>query len=132
MVKIIDKSNYLFTQIKNLYTTTQLKEASQTFQDTPPGFPAMFFNVIGNETTANDLSNSENAVNTTVEITFYATGATRLSTCKSLMTTADDKMRSMGFRRVFGPQQITNVADTTICRLIARYNRIIGSDDVLA
>ncbi len=128
---MIDRSNYLFTQIKNLYTETQLPEASQTYQDTPPKFPAMFFNQLGNESTADDLSNNENAVNTTVEITFCATGATRLSTCKNLMSTADTKMRSMGFRRVFGPQQITNVADTAICRLVARFNRVIGANDTL-
>ena len=126
-----DKSNYLFTQIKNLYTETQLPEASQTYQDTPPKFPAMFFNQIGNESTADDLSNNENAVNSTIEITFYATGATRLSTCKNLMSTTDTKMRSMGFRRIYGPAQITNAADTTICRLIARYNRVIASGDTL-
>lgn len=129
---MIDKSNYIFTQIKNLFTTTQLKDASQTYQDTPASFPYMFLNVIGNESTADDTSNNENAVNTTVEITMYATGATKLTTCKNLMATADDKMRSMGFRRIFGPQQITNITDTTICRYLARYNRIIGSDDVLA
>ena len=91
----------------------------------------MFFNQIGNEGTADDLDNTENAVNTTVEITFYATGATRLTTCKNLMSTADTKMRSMGFRRITGPYQITNAADTTICRYVARFSRIIGTDDTL-
>ena len=130
MIKILDRSNYLFTQVKTALGTN-IKDASQTYQDTPASFPYMFFNQIGNESTADDLDNSENAVNTTVEITFYATGATRLSTCKSLMAIADEKMRSMGFRRTFGPQQITNVADTTICRYVARFNRVIGSDDSL-
>jgi len=130
VIKILDRSNYLFTQVKTALGTN-IKDASQTYQDTPASFPYMFFNQIGNESTADDLDNSENAVNTTVEITFYATGATRLSTCKSLMAIADEKMRSMGFRRTFGPQQITNVADTTICRYVARFNRVIGSDDSL-
>jgi hypothetical protein len=128
---VIDRSNYLFTQIKNLYTATQLKDASQTYQSSPPVFPSMFFNQIGNDGTADDLDNTENAVNTTVEITFYDNSTTKLTTCKNLMATADTKMRSMGFRRVFGPQQITNIADTTICRYIARYNRVIGSGDTL-
>ena len=130
MIKILDRSNYLFTQVKTALGTN-IKDASQTYQDTPASFPYMFFNQIGNESTADDLDNSDNAVNTTVEITFYATGATRLSTCKSLMATADEKMRSMGFRRIYGPKQITNISDTSICRYVARFSRVIGSNDSL-
>lgn len=129
---MIDKSNYLFTQIKNLFTTSQLKGSSQTYESSVPvDLPYMFFNVLDNSQTADDLDNNENAVNMTVEITFFASGATKLTTCKNLMAIASDKMRSMGFRRIFGPQQITNVSDTTICRYVARFSRIIGADDVL-
>lgn len=129
---MIDKSNYLFTQVKNQFTTEELKGSGQTYEmSVPTSMPYMLFSVIGNEQSADDLSNNENAVNTTVEITFYASGTSKLTTCKNLMNTADTKMRSMGFRRIFGPQQIINIADTTICRMISRYNRIIGLGDTM-
>jgi hypothetical protein len=127
----VDRSNNLFTQVKNIYTTTQLKDASQTFQSTPPEFPSMYFNVLGNESAADDFDNNDNANNMTVEITFYTTGSTKLTTAKSLMKIAEDKMRSKGFRVVFGPREVTNAANTDICRYIARYNRIIGTGDTL-
>lgn len=129
---MIDKSNYLFTQIKNLYTTTQLKGSGQTYEaSVPADLPYMLFNVLGNEQASDDLDNSENAVNMTIEITFFASGTSKLTTCKNLMTIASDKMRSFGFRRVFGPQQITNISDTAICRYVARFNRVIGVNDTL-
>jgi len=128
---VIDKSNYLFTQVKNALGTN-IKGASQTYEaSVPVDLPYMFFNQIGNEQTADDLSNNENAVNTTIEITFFASGASKLTTCKNLMAIADEKMRSMGFRRVYGPTQITNIADTSICRYMARFSRVIGADDTL-
>lgn len=129
---MIDKSNYLFTQIKNLYTITQLKGSGQTPEEpSPTSLPYMFFNVIGNEQTADDLSNTENAVNMTIEITFYASGTGKLNTCKNLMGLASDKMQTLGFRRIFGPSQIINMADASICRFVARFNRVIGTDDIL-
>lgn len=91
----------------------------------------MFFNQIDNSSTADDLDNNENAVNTTVEITIYATGPTKLSTVKSIMKLADSRMRELGFRRIYGPTQITNVSDTSICRYLARFTRIIGSSDTI-
>lgn len=127
---MIDRSNFLFTKVKTALGT-MIKESSQTFQTTPPDFPAIFMNTIGNDTAADDLDNTENAVNNTIEFTAYATGATKLATCKNIMSNIDTTMRGYGYRRVFGPQQVTNIADTTICRMIARYNRIIASGDVL-
>lgn len=91
----------------------------------------MFFNQIDNSSTADDLDNNENAVNTTVEITIYTKGETKLTTAKNIMKLADAKMRELGFRRMYGPVQITNVSDTSICRYLARFTRIIGSGDTI-
>jgi hypothetical protein len=127
---VLDYSNRIYTKVKTALGTL-IKDASQTFQDTPPSFPFFFFNQIGNDSKADDLDNNENAVNTTVEITIYTTGTTKLTDAKKIMALADVEMRLLGFRRIFGPQQITNIADTTICRYIARFNRVIGSEDVI-
>lgn len=105
--------------------------SSQTYSESPPVLPYMFFNVLGRPQTADDLENNKNAADTTIEVTFYAGGATKLSTCRKKMDKADGRLRSLGFRLVFGPQQITNVLDTSICRYVARFARIIGSDDAL-
>ena len=125
----MDYANKVYTLVKNAIGTTLLKDASQTYQSAPPAFPSMFFNQIDNSSTADDLDNTENAVNTTIEITTYTNDTAKLTTAKKIHALADTQMRSMGFRRTFGPQQITNITDTSICRVIARYTRIIGSGD---
>ena len=125
----MDYANKVYTLVKNAIGTTFLKDSSQTYQSTPPAFPSMFFNQIDNSSTADDLDNTENAVNTTIEITTYTNDTAKLTTAKKIHALADTQMRSMGFRRTFGPQQITNITDTSICRVIARYTRIIGSGD---
>ena len=125
---MIDKSNYLFTQVKNAISSL-CKDAGQTYTETPSAFPYMFFNQIDNSSIADDLDNNENAVNTTVEITIYTTGNKKLTDAKNIMSLANSRMRELGFRRIYGPQQITNIYDTRICRYLARYKRIIGSSD---
>lgn len=127
---MIDYSNRIYTKIKTALGTL-INGASQTFQDTPPAFPHYYFNQMDNPTTADDLENNENAVNTTIEITIYTTGATKLTDAKKIMNIVCEQMRLLGFRRPFGPQQITNIADTTICRYVARFNRVIGSEDII-
>lgn len=127
---MIDKSSVIYTKVK--YAITSLcTSASTTFQDTPPTFPHLFFDQRDNPSTAEDMDNNENAVVPMVEITTYTKGDTAFNDGKKIHNLSDSCMRSMGFKRTFGPQQIVNISDTTICRLIARYTRIIGSDDNL-
>ena len=38
-----------------------------------------------------------------------------------------DAMRKMGYVRTYGPQPITNAADTSLYRMVARFNRIVTS-----
>lgn len=127
---MIDKANAVFTKVKNVLGTN-IKGASQTFTAAPPDFPFMFFNQIDNPQTANDLNGNENAVSPTVEITIYTNDSAKLTTGKKVAVLVDTEMCSIGFRRTFGPQQVTNAADTNICRLIARYTRVIGNGDPL-
>lgn len=128
---MIDRSNYVFTQVITALGTKIKGYGQGDYNPGPAELPYFQFKMIDNAETASDLSGNENAANMTVELTIYATGALGLNTCKSLMVIADTSMRSMGFRRMFGPQQITNAADANICRYLARYNRIIGSGDTL-
>ena len=127
---MIDKSNQIFTRVKNSVSSL-CSSASQTYMDTPPQFPHLYLQQADNSSSNDDLDNNENAVNTMIEITVYTTGTSKLTDGKKIHNLSDTEMRSMGFRRIFGPQQITNISDTSVCRLIARYTRIIGSNDTL-
>lgn len=127
---MIDKSSIIFTKVK--YSVTSLcSSVSTTYQDTPPKFPHLFFDQRDNPTTAEDMDNNENAVIPIIEITTYTKGDSSFSDGKKIHNLSDSCMRAMGFRRTYGPQQVTNISDTTICRVIARYTRIIGSNDTL-
>ncbi|WP_066719906.1 hypothetical protein [Clostridium sp. Marseille-P299] len=125
---MIDKSSIIFTKVK--YAVASLcSSASTTYQDTPPNFPHLFFNQLDNPSTAEDMDNNENAVIPMIEITTYTKGDSSFNDGKKIHNLSDASMRSMGFKRTFGPQQVTNISDKTICRIIARYTRVIGNSD---
>lgn len=127
---MIDKSSIIFTKVK-FAVASICSSASTTYQDTPPNFPHLFLNQLDNPSTAEDMDNNENAVIPMIEITTYTKGNTAFNVGKKIHNLSDASMRAMGFRRTYGPQQVTNISDTTICRIIARYTRIIGDNDTL-
>lgn len=127
---MIDRSNQIFTKIKTAISSL-CTEASQSNPSTIAKVPFTHVNQIDNSSSADDLDNQENAVNTTVEITVYTQGTSKLTDAKKIMNLADTEMRSMGFRRLYGPRQIDNLNDTSICRYLARFNRIIANGDTL-
>lgn len=127
---MIDKSSIIFTKVK-FAVASICSSASTTYQDTPPNFPHLFLNQMDNPSTAEDMDNNENAVIPMIEITTYTKGNTAFNDGKKIHNLSDPCMRAMGFYRIYGPQQVTNISDTTICRVIARYTRIIGSNDTL-
>ncbi|MEZ3487322.1 MAG: hypothetical protein K1W22_12240 [Lachnospiraceae bacterium] len=125
---MIDKSSEIFTHI--MYAVQPLcSSASQTYQDSPSKFPHIFVDNKDNPVTDTDMENSECAVTPMVEITTYTKDG--LSSAKKIISLADTEMRNMGFKRSFGPQQVTNVADTSITRVIARYSRRVADGDEL-
>lgn len=125
---MIDKSNEIFTHVQ--YAVKSLcTSASQTFQERPSKFPHVFVDVKDTPVTDTDLENNECAVTSMVEITVYTRDG--LTSAKKIANLADTEMRSMRFTRSFGPQQVTNVADTSITRVIARYRRVIANEDEL-
>lgn len=71
------------------------------------------------------------AVSTLIQIEVYVSGTNALMKATKIMTIADDEMRSMFFKRTFGPQQMENLADSNITRLVARYKRTLASGDEL-
>jgi hypothetical protein len=126
---MIDVANKCYTRVKTAVNAL-IKGASQTYIDTPPDFPYMYFNQVDNPETASDLDGNENAVKPMTEITIYTMGDTKLTDAKKIMALADTQMKSMGYIRTFGPREVTNITNTNICRLLSRYSRVIGSGDV--
>lgn len=127
---MLDFESKVYTNVKNAVSSL-CTSCSTTFMDSPSTFPHLYISMRDNPSTAEDLDNNENAVKSMFEITSYTKGTGAYTNGKKIMKLADAEMRRMGFQRDFGPQQVTNASDTTITRIIARYTRVIGSDDSL-
>ena len=125
---IRDIESIAFTRVKYAVQTL-CTNVTNTYQDAPSSFPAMFFSQRDNPSVYEDLSGIENAVEPMIEIQSYTKGTTAYNDGKKIHNLSDKAMRDMGFRRTFGPQQVTNLSDTSITRVISRYTRIIASGD---
>lgn len=90
---------------------------------TPPSFPFAGFKQLDNATTAEDMENNENAVNSVIEITVFSNK--NITEARNIMSFVCDEMRQLGYQRK-GPFEPKNVSDTNIYRVIYRFNRIIG------
>lgn len=125
---MIDVSNRVLTNIK-LAVGSACSNYVSSETDTPSKFPAMLINQYGDSDAAEDLENSENGVTSEVRIQSYSNKS--LQEAKTLMGTACDAMRDMGYRRTFGPREIENVADRNVKRCEARFRRFVnGLDDI--
>lgn len=127
---MIDKASRIFTVVKSA-VASKCTSASQTYQDTPPILPHIYVNQMDNPSIAEDLDNNENAVKPMVEITTYTEGEYRLADGKEIHSLSDTAMRGMGFKRTFGASQVTNTSNINVCRVIARYTRVICNGDTL-
>ena len=120
---MIDVSNRVLTNVK--YTLgSKCSNYVASENDTPSKFPAMLINQYDNRDAAMDLENSENGVTSDIRIQSYSNKS--LTEAKSLIADACDAMRTMGYRRTFGPKEIENVADRNVKRCEARFRRFVG------
>jgi len=129
---MIDRANEVFTRVKKVVQPL-CKDVGQSTEDTPSVLPYLDFNQADNpvHNRSVTLESIENAVVPMVELTVYTKGNGKLASGKKILGLADTEMQSMMFRRTFGPQKVVNAADTSVCRVISRYTRVIGKDDVL-
>ena len=124
---MFDPFNRVFTIVKRkIYP--EFNNAGTTTDGSPPAFPYAGFRQLDNATTADDLENNENAVNSVIEITTYSNK--NLTEAKQIAALASDAMRELGYRRT-GPFTPQNAADTNIYRVIYRFNRVIGAGEEL-
>ena len=59
--------NKIYTEVKNSVASL-CKNTSRTFKSTTKTLPFLYFKVLGNPSTFNDLDNNENAIILTIEI----------------------------------------------------------------
>lgn len=128
---MIDWRNRILTNVK-LALGDEVKAVTSTQSDVKAKFPACAVQTIINNSIADDLSadnDSENAVTCGVQIDIFV--KTSLSDAYRIGDTANSAMYRMNFRRTSGFTEQENYSSPDIKRITARYERIIGSDDVI-
>lgn len=121
VIIILDPFNKVFSQVRAAIKA-RCPNAGTSTDGSPPAFPYAGFRQLDNSTTADDLENNENAVNSVIEITAYSNK--NITEAKQIAALAADSMRELGYRRT-GPFTLQNAADTNIYRVIYRYNRVV-------
>ncbi len=123
---MIDASNRVLTNIKT-YVKDTCKNVSNYSSKSPPSFPAVSVVQIDNQDACMDLENSENAVESVIEIQCYSNK--NITEAKNIINQCCDAMRMMGYRRSYGPKPVTNASDTNIYRTVARFTRLVSTVD---
>lgn len=77
----------------------------------------------GNPTLLTDLEGNECATILSFQTESYASGANSLSAAYEIDSTSHQSMKSMGFNRTYGPEEIAN-SDKNFKRIISRYSRV--------
>jgi hypothetical protein len=127
---LIDVENYIFEQIKGT-VGSEAKGFSTTNSETPPEFPFLCVEQKDNPeyTLANDSSGEENAIKPLFEITCYTKDTGKKTQAKKIMSIVAQEMKENGFTRIFGPQEIENISNPTIFRMVARYQAVVDKNN---
>lgn len=120
---MIDVSNRVLTNVK-ISLTGVCSNFSSSESDIPSAFPAVYVTQYDNRDDAVDLENSENGVTSEIRIQTFSNKS--LQEAKTIIGTACDAMRTMGYRRTFGPREIENVGDRNVKRCEARFRRFVS------
>ena len=76
-------------------------------------------------------NNIENAASVMYEVNIYSNKASgKKSEAKAITNTLDDVLSSIGFTRTFR-EQVPNLRDATIYRIVCRYEAVIDKDYVI-
>ena len=126
---MIDVSNRVLSNIKT-YVKDTCKNVSNYSSKSPPSFPAVSVVQIDNQDACMDLENSENAVESVIEIQCYSNK--NITEAKNIINQCCDAMRKMGYVRAYGPKHIENASDANIYRMVARFKRLVASVDDIA
>ena len=96
---------------------------------TPPRFPAVSIVEADNRVvTRMRTRNIENAVAVMYEVNIYSNKASgKKSEAKAIAATLDEKFAEIGFTRTM-KEQVPNLNDATIYRIVCRYEAIVDKD----
>lgn len=120
---MLDVWNRVLTNIK-IAVSDVCTTVSNTETDDPASFPAIFVTQMENRDAETDMENTEFGVISEIRIQCYSRHS--LAESRSIMATACDAMRVMGYRRTLGPREILNVSDRNVKRTEARFRRFVG------
>ena len=102
---------------------------SGEYVETPARFPAVTIVEADNRVlTRMRTENIENAASSMFEINIYSNRASgKKAEAKAIANAADEKMASIGYTRTFR-EQIPNLKDATIYRIVCRYEAVIDKN----
>lgn len=130
---MIDIENDIFDYVaKRIRATHSGCYVTGEFVETPAKFPAVTLVEADNRVLERMRTNNiENAVSVMWEMNIYSNKASgRKSEAKAIANTADDVFAEIGFTRTFR-EQIPNLRDATIYRIVCRYEAVIDKDFVI-
>lgn len=123
--------NRILTNVKTLLGD-RCKHVTSRRTNLSASFPSCLVKVSLNNSFSDDLDNDrdeECAVYCGVTIEMYTRDS--LESAMSLIAIANTAMMRMGFRRTEGPFHIEEEVQPELFRVLARYDRIIGSGDII-
>ena len=120
---MLDVWNRVLTNVK-IALSDVCTNVSNTETDDPAAFPAVFVTQMENRDAETDMENTEFGVISEIRIQCFS--RKNLAESRSIMATACDAMRTMGYRRTLGPREILNVSDRNVKRTEARFRRFVG------
>ena len=102
---------------------------SGEYIEAPASFPAVTIVEADNRVfTRMRTLDIENAVTSMIEINIYSNKSTgKKAEAKAIAATADETMTSIGYTRTFR-QQVPNLKDATIYRIVCRYEAVVDKD----
>jgi len=127
---VIDLENDIFSKV-----ATTLREAFDgiavygEYIDVPAKFPCVTLVEADNRVNQSMRTiNIENAVNVMYEMNVFSNKTSgKKAEAKAIATKADEVMETIGFTRTFR-EQIPNLNDATIYRMVCRYEAVIDKD----
>ena len=127
---MIDLENDIFTAVATALRTAHSGVfVTGEYVEAPPSFPAVSIIENGNSVVQRYRTlNIENAVAVMYECNIYSNKASgKKSEAKAIAATLDTAFASIGFTRTMR-NQVANVNDATIYRIVCRYEAIIDKD----
>lgn len=118
--------------LRAIYTNPKIFITDQAVK-TPASYPAVTILEIDNSTYDKSLDSSgiENHATVSYEINTYSNKATgRKAECKAIAALIDEIMQSIGFKRI-SLNQIPNLDDATIYRIVSRYRAVVSKDETI-